>query len=88
MLDGKLLSEAIRKKKKNLLRPDWDVAGQEALDPTMVEDLKQNARVSEILDAPDHEPASEMEMGEGESSQDKMSLKRAMARIAAYIDSL
>ncbi len=88
MLDGKLLSAAIRKRKKNLLRPDWDVAGQEALDPTAVEDLKQNARVSEILDNPDHEPATEAEMGENESSQDKMALKRAMARIATYIDSL
>lgn len=88
MFSGKMLSNAIRKRQKDLLRPDMDYAGQEALQPTTVDEIKQNERVSEILDDPDHEPATDDEMGENESSQDKAALKRAMARIAQYIDSL
>lgn len=88
MLDGKELSKQIRMKKKSSLRPDWDVAGQEGVDPNAAWDSKQNAEVNEILDNPDYEPASSAEMGENESSQDVSQLKKSMARISKYVDSL
>ncbi len=92
MLDGKKLSEMIRKKKKEGMhsdyRQDMDYAGQDAVDPNAAWDEQKAMEVNEALDNPDHEPASESEMGEDESSQDKMQLKKAMARIARYIESL
>jgi hypothetical protein len=92
MLDGKSLSMAIRKKKKEGMhsdyRQDMDYAGQDAVDPNVAWDEKQNMEVSEATDSPDHEPAPPSEMGENESSQDKAQLKKAMARIARYIESL
>jgi hypothetical protein len=88
MLDGKSLSAAIRAKKKNLLKPDMDSAGQEGLDPTTVDEIKQNMRVSETLGQPDHAPASPSEMGEDESSQDESKRKKVSARIASYFKGL
>ena len=87
-MDGKALSAAIRKRKKDSLRPDWDVAGQEAVDPNVAWDEKQNVEVNEALDDPDHEPASKAEMGENESSQDVAQLKKSVARIAKYFEML
>jgi hypothetical protein len=93
MLDGKTLSAAIRKKKKNLLRPDMDSAGQEALDPTAVDDLKQNERVSVALEdagveGADHAPPSDAAMGEDESSQDVKKLQKISSRILGYFKGL
>lgn len=88
MIDGKGLSASIRKSKKDKLRPDMDDAGQEAVDPNVAWDDKQNSEVSETLGDPDHEPASSSEMGENESSQDKAQLKKSVARIAKYLESL
>ena len=92
MEDGKSLSAMIRRKKKQAgesdLRPDLDSAGQTGVDPVEAWDDKMASEVNETLGDPDHEPASEREMGEHESSQDKEQLKRSMARIAKYIDSL
>lgn len=88
MLDGKSLSAAIRAKKKNLLKPDMDSAGQEALDPNTIDEIKQNMRVSDILGEPDHAPASPSQMGEDESSQDEGKRKKISARIASYFKGL
>jgi hypothetical protein len=85
-MDGKVLSAAIRKRKKDSLRPDMDDAGQEAVDPNVAWDEKQATEVNEALGEPDHEPASASEMGEDEGSQDKAQLKRAVARINKYFD--
>lgn len=87
-MDGKSLSAAIRKMKKDKLRPDMDDAGQEAVDPNAAWDAQQNSEVSDTLGEPDHAPATDAEMGENESSQDVAKLKSAMARIARYIESL
>lgn len=91
-MDGKALSAMIRKKKKQEgeadLRPDMDYAGQQADDPVAVWDDKQAVEVNEALGEPDHEPASDEEMGEGESSQDTGSLARSMARIERYLEEL
>lgn len=87
-MNGKELSKMIRMKKKDALRPDMDSAGQEGIDPVAAWDAKQAADVNEVLDEPDAEPASDMEMGEDESSQDVEQLKKSVARIARYIDSL
>ena len=87
-LDGKALSAAIRKKKMGKLKPDMDYAGQDAVDPNVAWDEKQNVEVNEALGDPDHEPASAPEMGEHESSQDKAQLKKAMARINKYFDQM
>jgi hypothetical protein len=91
-LDGKSLSKFIREKKKKLghasYRQDMDYAGQDAVDPNEAWDAKQDMEVNDTLDNPDHEPASDAEMGENESSQDKEQLKRAVARIAAYFKGL
>lgn len=87
-MDGKMLSKAIRMRKKDSLRPDMDDAGQEGLDPNAAWDLKQNAEVSEALDEPDHESATPTEMGEHESSQSIAFLKKSVARIAKYLESL
>lgn len=88
MFDSKALSMAIRKRKKDSLKPDMDYAGQDAVDPNTAWDEKMNTDVNETLDDPDHEPASEMEMGEGESSQDIVQLKKSVARIHKYFESL
>lgn len=88
MLDGKSLSKMIRMRKKDSLRADMDSAGQEGVDPNVAWDEKQDSDVNEILGEPDHEPASDSEMGDNESSQDVAQLKKSMARIAKYIDSL
>ena len=88
MLDGKALSAAIRKRKMGSLKPDMDYAGQEAVDPNTALDEKMNTEISEILDEPDHEPATKEEMGEHESSQEILSLKRAMAKISKYFEHL
>ncbi len=86
--EAKMISDMIRKKKKNQLKPDMDYAGQEAVDPNEAWDAKQASEVNEALDDPDHEPASDAEMGENESSQDLAQLKKAMARINKYFDSM
>ena len=82
------LSKQIRMKKKKSLRPDWDVAGQEAVDPNAAWDAKQNAEVNNVLGDPDHEPASASMMGEGESSQDESARKRISKRIDAYFNKM
>lgn len=91
-MDGKSLSKMIREKKKKEgsadLRQDMDYAGQNAVDPNVALDAQKAMEVNEALDEPDHEPASPEEMGEDESSQDKAQLKKSMARIAKYIESL
>jgi hypothetical protein len=92
MLNAKELSRAIRMKKKNLLRPDWDLAGQN-LEPTTVDELEQNIRISDALEdagveGRDHEPPSDTEMGEHESTQNIRDLKKISARIAKYFESL
>lgn len=88
MFDDLELSKAIRAKKKNKLRPDLDSAGQFAQDPNEAWDEKQNQEVSDTLGEPDHEPASATEMGEHESSQDKVYLKKSIERIKKYLDSM
>lgn len=88
MLDGKSLSKMIREKKKGSLRPDMDYAGQDAVDPNAAWDDKQASEVNDVLDDPDHEPASAAEMGENESSQDESARKKISARIAKYMESL
>lgn len=91
-MDGKSLSAMIRKKKKEGMhsdyRADMDYAGQDAVDPNVAWDEKQAMEVNDAMGEPDHEPASASEMGENESSQDKAQLKKAMNRIAKYIESL
>lgn len=86
------LSAMIRKKKKQQgqanLRPDMDYAGQNAVDPNEAWDDKMAMEVNETLGEPDHEPASDAEMGENESSQDKMELKKSVARIRRYFDEM
>jgi len=86
------LSAMIRKKKKQQgqanLRPDMDYAGQNAVDPNEAWDDKMAMEVNETLGDPDHEPASDAEMGENESSQDKMELKKSVARIRRYFDEM
>jgi hypothetical protein len=86
------LSAMIRKKKKQQgqanLRQDMDYAGQDAVDPNEAWDDKMAGEVNETLDNPDHEPASDAEMGENESSQDRGELKRSVARIRRYFDEM
>jgi hypothetical protein len=88
MMDGKSVSAAIRKQKKGSLRPDMDYAGQDAVDPNEAWDDKMGAEVNEALGDPDHEPASDAEMGENESSQEVTQLKKSVARIHKYFESL
>jgi hypothetical protein len=90
MLDGKELSAAIRKKKKEQTsyRQDMDYAGQDAIDPSEASDIKANQEVSDVLDAPDHAPATASEMGENESSQDESKRKKISARLSKYLESL
>ena len=88
MIDGKSLSEMIRKKKKGALRQDMDYAGQEAVDPNEAWDSKQASEVNDVLDDPDHEPASASMMGENESSQDLESRKKISARIRKYMEAM
>lgn len=89
MFDAKSLSDAIRKKKKEGMhsdyRQDMDYAGQDAVDPNTAWDEKQNMEVSQVLNEPNHEPASNAEMGENESSQDEQVRKKISARIAKYL---
>jgi len=87
-MDSKEISKAIRMRKKSLLRPDMDYAGQEALDPNALDDIVQNERVSKILDSPDHPKPSEEMMGEGESTQSLKDRKKISARIASYFKTL
>lgn len=91
-MDGKSLSKYIRSKKKQEgqanLRQDMDYAGQEAVDPNEAWDDKMAMEVNEATGDEDHMPASDSEMGENDSSQDKSQLKKAMARINAYMDDL
>jgi hypothetical protein len=93
MFNPKGMSAAIRMKKKALLKPDMDYAGQEALQPTTADEIKQNLEVSHALEdagveGMDHEPASPEEMGEGDNTQDVKDLKKISARIAKYFESL
>lgn len=93
MFNPKGMSAAIRMKKKNLLKPDMDYAGQDALQPTTADEIKQNFEVSNALEdagveGMDHEPASPKEMGEDDSTQDVKDLKKISARIASYFESL
>lgn len=92
MFDDMELSRSIRKKKKNegqaRLRPDMDYAGQDAVDPNEAWDAKMNDEANETMGTPDHEPASEHEMGEDESSQDKAELKASVHRIRRYFDEM
>jgi hypothetical protein len=86
------LSAMIRKKKKMQgqgdLRQDMDYAGQDAVDPNVAWDEKQAMEVNDALGDPDHGAASDAEMGENESSQDKMELKKSVARIRRYFDEM
>lgn len=92
MFDDMELSRAIRKKKKMEggadLRQDMDYVGQDAVDPNVAWDAKMGEDVNETLGDPDHEPASPTEMGEHESSQDKMELKKSVHRIRKYFDEM
>lgn len=91
MLDGKELSASIRKRKKDTgpdYRQDMDYAGQNAVDPNMALDEEKNDEVSDVLDAPDHEAATDAEMGENESSQEESKRKKISARIGKYMESL
>lgn len=92
MFDDMELSRAIRKKKKMEgsanLRQDMDYAGQDAVDPNVAWDAKMGEDVNETLGDPDHEPASDAEMGENDSSQDKMDLKKSVSRIRRYFDEM
>ena len=88
MFDSKALSKAIRDKKRGTHRPEMDYAGQEDSDPNAAWDAKMDTEVNETLDDPDHEPASKEEMGEHESSQDIAQLKKSVARIHKYFESL
>jgi hypothetical protein len=88
MFDMKGLSAAIRAKKKGTHRADMDYAGQESVDPNDAWDAKMATEINEDLDDPDHEPASKEEMGEHESSQDIAQLKKSVARIHKYFESL
>lgn len=87
-MDGKSLSKMIREKKKGSLRQDMDYAGQDAVDPNAAWDEKQAAEVNDVLDDPDHEPASDAEMGENESSQELDKRKKISARIKKYMDAM
>lgn len=85
MFEAREISRAIRaKKNKTRLRPDLDSAGQDSLDPNEAWDAKQDGEVNEVLGDPDHEPATDAEMGENDSSQDVRALKRAMAIVNSY----
>ena len=91
-MDGKALSAMIRRKKKEGMhsdyRQDMDYAGQDAVDPNAAWDDKQASEVNEVLKDPDHEPASEEEMGEHESSQDEGARKKISARLKKYMDAM
>lgn len=87
MMDGKFLSKLIRDRKKKSLRPDMDDAGQEGLPPEQALSAELNAKVNEMT-GEDHEPASEKEMGEDDSSQSKPALKKAMSRINRYMETM
>jgi len=87
-MDPKGLSKMIRDKKKNKLKPDMDYAGQDAVDPNTAWDAKMAAEINDDIDSPDHEPATDAEMGENESSQNTASLKKSSARIKKYMESM
>lgn len=84
MFEAKELSKLIREKKKRALRPDLDDAGQDSVAPETAWQAKMDADVNTTLGDPDHEPATEAEMGGDGTSQDKMSLKRAMQIVSKY----
>lgn len=92
MIDGAALSKYIREKKKKSgqadLRQDMDYAGQEGVDPNVAWDEKQAMEIDHTLGDEPEGSATDAEMGENDSSQDKMKLKKAMARINAYMDSI
>ena len=88
MFGGAELSKLIRDKKKRALRPDLDDAGPDSVAPETAWQAKMDADVNTTLDNPDHEPANEAEMGGDGTSQDKMSLKRAMAIVNKYFHSM
>jgi hypothetical protein len=87
-MDGKSLSKMIREKKKGSLRQDMDYAGQDAVDPNEAWDSKQASEVNDVLDDPDHEPASKAEMGENESSQSLEAREKISARLKKYMDAM
>jgi len=88
MFEAKALSAAIRKRKRESLRPDMDYAGQEAVDPNVAFEEKQDVEVNQALGEPDHESPTDTEMGEDESSQDVEQLKKSIVRIKKYFDAL
>ncbi len=87
MFEAKGLSKLIRDRKKKSFRPDMDDAGQEGLPPEVALSTELNAKVNDMT-GEDHEPASDAEMGEDDSSQDKKSLKRAMGIINKYFSTM
>lgn len=87
-MNDKSLSKMIREKKKGALRQDMDYAGQDAVDPNAAWDDKQASEVNDVLDDPDHEPASKAEMGENESSQELGVRKKISARLKKYMDEM
>jgi hypothetical protein len=88
MIDGKSLSEMIRKKKKNQLRPDMDYAGQDAVDPNEAWDAKQAMEVNDAMGEEDPPEVTAEQMGENESSQDKAQLRKALGRLNKYFNEL
>lgn len=88
MFEAKALSAAIRRRKKDSLRPDMDSAGQEGVDPNTAWDEKQDTEVNRAMGESDHAPASKVEMGENESSQEEGTRKKISARIAKYFSGL
>jgi hypothetical protein len=87
-MDAKGLSAAIRKRKKDSLKPDMDYAGQDAVDPNVAWDEKMNTEVNDVLGEPDHMPASKSEMGQADDSQDEGKRKKISARINRYFESM
>jgi hypothetical protein len=87
MFEARELSKVIRDKKKKRFAPDLDDAGQEGLPPEQALAADLNAKVNEMT-GEDHPPATEAEMGGDGESQDKEYLKKAMARIRNYLDTM
>lgn len=88
MFEARELSKLIRDKKKRALRADLDDAGQDTVAPETAWQAKMDADVNTTLDDPDHEPATESEMGGDGTSQDTKSLKRAMSLINSYFSKM
>lgn len=87
MFEARELSRVIRANKKKRFAPDLDDAGQEGLPPEQALAADLNAKVNEMT-GEDHEPATEAEMGGDGTSQEKEQLKRAMARINRYFETM